>query len=119
MAQRVITTMEDDLDGGEADETVRFGLDGTEYEIDLNTANAAKLRGELAKYKLAARHAKPAVASSRRVRRVSSVSGVPRHDLAEIRTWASENGFSVAPRGRVPGNVVEAYKNATADTAEA
>ncbi|MDN5803406.1 MAG: Lsr2 family protein, partial [Microlunatus sp.] len=40
--------LEDDYDGGEADETVSFGLDGAEYEIDLSTANATELRNGLA-----------------------------------------------------------------------
>jgi len=40
MAQKVTVELEDDLDGSPADETVRFGLDGTEYEIDLSEKNA-------------------------------------------------------------------------------
>ena len=36
MAQQVQTLFVDDLDGSEAEGTARFGLDGTEYEIDLN-----------------------------------------------------------------------------------
>jgi hypothetical protein len=35
MAQRVTATLEDDLDGGPADETVRFGFGGAEYEIEV------------------------------------------------------------------------------------
>jgi len=34
----------DDLDGTEAGETVRFELDGRNYEIDLSTPNANELR---------------------------------------------------------------------------
>ena len=48
MAQRVQIILEDDYDGGEADETVSFSLDGAEYEIDLSSANAAELRNALA-----------------------------------------------------------------------
>jgi hypothetical protein len=44
MAQKVTVTLEDDLDGGPAAETVRFGLDGAEYEIDLSKKNAAAFR---------------------------------------------------------------------------
>ena len=44
MAQKVRIILEDDLDGGPADETIRFGLDGAHYEIDLSSANAARLR---------------------------------------------------------------------------
>ena len=46
MAQKVTVELEDDLDGGPADETVRFGVDGSEYEIDLSTKNAAAFRRE-------------------------------------------------------------------------
>ncbi|NED92620.1 Lsr2 family protein, partial [Streptomyces sp. SID11233] len=49
-AQKVQVLLVDDLDGGEADETVTFALDGKSYEIDLTTANADKLRGLLEDY---------------------------------------------------------------------
>ena len=48
MAQRVQIILEDDYDGGVAEETVSFGLDGAEYEIDLSAKNAANLRDALA-----------------------------------------------------------------------
>ncbi len=47
MAKTVIVKLTDDLDGGDADETVDFALDGKAYEIDVSAANAAKLRGAL------------------------------------------------------------------------
>jgi hypothetical protein len=50
MAQKVQALLIDDLDGGEADSTVRFGLDGTEYEIDLSAKNAEALRKALGRY---------------------------------------------------------------------
>ena len=50
MAQKIQTLFIDDIDGGEAEGTVRFGLDGTDYEIDLSAKNAAALRKALAKY---------------------------------------------------------------------
>ncbi len=50
MAKETITRLIDDLDGGEADETVKFGLDGVQYEIDLSKDNAAKLREALQPY---------------------------------------------------------------------
>ena len=50
MAQRVVVTLSDDIDGSEAAETIAFGLDGKSYEIDLNQANAKKLRKALAPY---------------------------------------------------------------------
>ena len=45
MAKTVIVKLTDDIDGGDADETVHFALDGKTYEIDLSAANAATLRG--------------------------------------------------------------------------
>ena len=47
MAKTVIVKLTDDLDGTDAEETVRFSLDGLSYEIDLNAENAAKLRDAL------------------------------------------------------------------------
>ena len=44
MAKTVIVRLTDDIDGGDADETVYFSIDGTAYEIDLSTANATRLR---------------------------------------------------------------------------
>lgn len=50
MASKTVVELFDDLDGGRADETVRFALDGVEYEIDLSRANAAALRDVLAEF---------------------------------------------------------------------
>ena len=50
MAQKVQVLLVDDLDGGEARETVSFALDGVTYEIDLSEANASKMRDQLAKW---------------------------------------------------------------------
>ena len=57
MAQKITVTLEDDLDGGPADQTVRFGLDGAEYEIDLSASNATAFRARLAPYTARARKA--------------------------------------------------------------
>ena len=55
MAQKIQTLFIDDLDGSAAEGPVRFGLDGTEYEIDLNAGHAKELRDALARYVDAAR----------------------------------------------------------------
>jgi hypothetical protein len=55
MAQKITVTLEDDLDGAPADQTVRFALDGTEYEIDLSASNATAFRERLAPYTARAR----------------------------------------------------------------
>jgi len=57
VAQKIQTLLIDDLDGSEAEGTVRFGLDGSEYEIDLNAGHARALRDALARYVRAARRA--------------------------------------------------------------
>ena len=54
------TLFVDDLDGGEAEGTVRFGLDGTEYEIDLTAQHAQQLRDALVRYVAAGRRVGPA-----------------------------------------------------------
>lgn len=110
MAQRVVTELTDDTNGKPADETVTFGLDGREYEIDLTSKNAAALRKAFDVY----------VKNGRRVggRRPRS-SGAPRSsnpkselDTRAVREWAGKNGFQVSERGRIPGNVLQAYKAA-------
>lgn len=105
MAQRVVIRLEDDLDGSEADETVRFGIDGVNYEIDLSTKNATKLRDELQAY----------VESGRRVGGRRTTGAAKRRagsDVGEIRTWAREHGYEVSDRGRVSAEVRAAYEAA-------
>ena len=63
MAQKITVTLEDDLDGGPADETVRFGLDGAGYEVDLSKKNATALRKQLAPF---IEHARKAGRAQRR-----------------------------------------------------
>ncbi len=101
MAQRVQVILEDDYDGGEADETVAFGLDGSDYEIDLSEANATQLRDALAPWMANARK------TGGRRKRGMKQSGGP--GSAEIRAWAQENDMPVSSRGRVPAEVREAY----------
>ncbi|QDP95206.1 Lsr2 family protein [Microlunatus elymi] len=105
MAQRVQIILEDDFDGGEADQTVAFGLDGSDYEIDLSSENAAKLRDALAPWVASAR--KTGGRRSRRTPRTGSGPG-----SAEIRAWAQENGMQVSARGRVSAEVRDAYARA-------
>jgi hypothetical protein len=113
MAQKTIVQLIDDLDQGSADETVSFGLDGANYEIDLSAKNAAKLRDALANYVANARRvgrgatARPA-GSGRRGRGARS----DREQVQAMREWARKNGFQVNDRGRIPAQVVEAYHSA-------
>jgi Lsr2 len=103
MAQKVQVLLEDDLSGGPADDTVRFGLDGAVYEIDLNSENASKLRESLQPFVEHAR--KAAGARQRRSRGVTS-----RQRSAEIRSWAKQSGIQVSERGRIPADVIAKYE---------
>ena len=105
MAQKVHITLEDDLDGGDASETVAFGLDGRSYEIDLNNKNAKALREALAKYVGAARRAGGRAAGAKRRTQVGT-------SAREIRDWARSNGRKVPDRGRIPSDVREAFEAA-------
>ncbi len=107
MAQRIQTLLIDDLDGGEAAGTVRFGLDGTEYEIDLSAAHSDELRKALELYRAHARRAGGTAKGAARSRRASASV-----DTAKVREWAKGQGIEVKDRGRVPAGVVEQYKTA-------
>ncbi|RSS79359.1 Lsr2 family protein [Streptomyces sp. WAC06614] len=109
MAQKVQVLLVDDLDGGEADETVTFALDGKTYEIDLTTANAEKLRGLLEPYLKGGRRTGGRAAGRAKGGRAVAASGNP--DTAEIRAWAKAQGMNVNDRGRVPAEIREAYEN--------
>ncbi|GGU30455.1 histone-like nucleoid-structuring protein Lsr2 [Streptomyces lavendofoliae] len=109
MAQKVQVLLVDDLDGGEADETVTFALDGKTYEIDLTTANADKLRGLLEPYTKSGRRTGGRSAAGRGKGRAAA-GGSP--DTAKIRAWAKENGYNVNDRGRVPADIKQAYEDA-------
>lgn len=104
MAQRVHIVLEDDLDGGKADETVTFALDGATYEIDLSKKNAAKLRDVLAPYVGTAR--KVTGRTPRKSSRGRSAGGP---SASDVREWARSAGYDVSDRGRVPAEVRTAY----------
>ena len=109
MAQRVEVVLIDDIDGGNAAETVTFALDGVTYEIDLSDKNARKLRDDLATWTGHARRAGTAKASARR--RAGS-GAAKRTDLAAVREWARANGHDVSDRGRISADVQAAYDKA-------
>ena len=112
MAQKIQTLFIDDIDGGEAEGTVRFALDGAEYEIDLSARHSEELRSALGKY---VSHARKVGGASRRSvrpgRGTKSINGAV--NTTEIRNWARENGFAIKDRGRVPADLVAKYQVAT------
>ena len=112
MAQKVTVQLVDDLDGGPADETVSFSLDGVSYEIDLSTANAAAFRDAVASYVGNARRAGGRSSAGRASTGRRRGGGDNR--TAQIREWARANGHQVNERGRIAASVREAYEKAHA-----
>ncbi len=112
MAQKVQVLLLDDLDGGEASETVTFGLDGATFEIDLSEGNAKKLRDLLSNYTGAARRVGSSGGGRRSGRATRTGSGrapMDRDQAAAIRAWAKKQGLKVSDRGRIPASIVEQY----------
>jgi hypothetical protein len=109
MAQQIQTLFIDDIDGGPAEGTVRFGLDGTDYEIDLSTEHSEELHKVLAGYVTHARKAAGAARRGPRGRRDDSAL-----DTRKVREWAKAEGIDIKERGRVPAEVIEKYKAAGA-----
>jgi hypothetical protein len=107
VAQRVTVALEDDLDGGPADETLRFAFGGADYEIDLSKKNAAAFRKRLAPF---VEHARKA---GRAQPRRQSRTAASRQRSGDIRAWAKDHGIAVSERGRIPASVVEQYQAAT------
>jgi len=103
MAQKVTVTLEDDLDGGAADETVRFGIDGADYEIYLSSKNARRFRKQVTPFIEHARKASRGL--SRRAARTTS----SRQHSGDIRAWAKAHSIAVSDRGRIPATVAEQY----------
>ncbi|MBU8857659.1 MULTISPECIES: Lsr2 family protein [unclassified Micromonospora] len=122
MAKQVIHKLIDDLDGGDADETVRFALDGVNYEIDLSVANAKNLREVFAPYTAngtkvgrggfvgAGRTARGmAAVGEGRAARAGRGAAADKEQNKAIRDWAKRAGKDVSDRGRIPQNVVDEY----------
>lgn len=108
MAQKVSVQLLDDLDGGEAVETIVFALSGQSYEIDLSEKNAAKLRKALAPFVEAGRKQ----GGSRRTPKRIAVPSSDRPNPVDVRAWAESQGIEVAARGRVPAEVVAKFQAA-------
>jgi hypothetical protein len=115
MAQKVEVTLVDDLDGGSADETMTFALDGVTYEIDLSKSNAKKLRDSLNPYVSAARRLSRAGARSGRTRSRSGRARAGSNgevETSDIRAWARSRGIKVNERGRISADIVSQYESA-------
>lgn len=109
MAQKVQVVLLDDVDGGVADETVTFSLDGTTYEIDLASARAQELRASLATWVGHARRVGGRTTTSRSGNRGGRVVSRGASNAQAIREWAKANGHHVSERGRISAEVKAAY----------
>lgn len=107
MTQKITVALEDDLDGGPAEETLRFAIGGSDYEIDLNSRNAAAFRRQLAPF---IEHARKISGTQRRQPGRTAAS---RAQSETIRAWAKGQGIAVSDRGRIPASVIERYEAAT------
>ena len=112
MARIETLRLVDDLTGDPGDETVDFAVDGSRYEIDLTSANAAKLRDALATYIRGARRSTAAGPLRRRrgPGTSSSLSTERRQHNNAIRAWARQRGYTIGDRGRIPDEIVDAYE---------
>ncbi len=109
MARKVQVHLVDDIDGSVADETVKFALDGTAYEIDLSGEHSDELRKAVARYIVAGRRATAGVVTGTRTP-TSSSARMSRAQSLAIREWAKSEGIELSGRGRIPASVVERYE---------
>lgn len=108
MAKREKTSLVDDLDGGEAHEKVRFAIDGRTYVIDLSKENSAKLRDALAPFVSAARRRTGRRGTAARTAPARTASD--REQNHAVREWALQQGMRISERGRIPSDVIRAYR---------
>lgn len=114
MAERIILV--DDLDGTPITDgrggTVRFTIDDSAYDIDLNLnlnlKNTSRLRAALAPFTDVARTTST-TGARRRVSVPASAGRKSPEMLAAIRHWARQNGHTVPATGRIPTPIQAAY----------
>ena len=111
MARKVTQIIEltDDIDGGKADQTVSFAINGSNYEIDLSKKNASAFNKAIKPYLDSARKVR---GTRGRTASAASGRGKSRTDLGDIRAWAKSQGYEVSDRGRIPASVTDAYDSA-------
>ncbi|NLG48250.1 Lsr2 family protein [Gordonia sp. (in: high G+C Gram-positive bacteria)] len=109
MAKKTVIQIVDDIDGAELDEyeTVRWSLDGKSYEFDTSPEHAEEFRNHVATYVAASRST-----GGRQAGRRQAATGRSANNTRAVRQWASENGYTVSDRGRIPADIVAAYEAA-------
>ncbi len=113
MAQKVMLI--DDLDGSEGAETIKYSVDGQDYEIDLSEKNAERFRSMLKEFIDVSRQVEQAPVltfTPARTSRRQSSGGSGRDDIAQIRQWAEAQGMKVNARGRIKKEIIDAYDEA-------
>lgn len=117
MAQRTTVALVDDIDGGQADETVSFDLDGVDYTIDLSADHARELRDIMAPYVAVATRT-----GGRRQTKPKALKPVPsfraeqprpsrehQERVRKVREYAKAQGLGVGDKGRIPKHIFELY----------
>ncbi len=110
MAKITTVTLVDDIDGTEADETIEFAYRGKGYKIDLSEGNAKEFDGAVAGFIESATSLGRVVIGGRSVIPTSGRKpSVDKEQNQAIREWARKRGLKVSDRGRIPGEVLDAY----------
>lgn len=106
MAKRTVVKYVDDLDGKPLGDpvTVRFGVDGKQFEFDTSATHAKQFQKVVDRYIAVARRGGPAG-----VRHLTSAGARSKEQTQAIRDWARKNGHEVSDRGRIPTTIVEAF----------
>ncbi len=118
MATQIIKKLLDDLDGGDADDTINFAMDGITYKIDLSHKNASEFRELMAKYQEAAERtgrvgSPPSLRTTSAASYSTATNAANRELNNKIRTWAGANGYELSDRGRIPQYIQDAYHSGT------
>src|ERR1700722_13332110 len=108
MAQRVIVQLDCDMDNksGADVETVTFGFQGTNYELELCAKHRKNFDATLRDLVGSARRVSAARRAPSKVRHPRASQ---REENADIRAWATANGLKVSERGRIAADVIEQF----------
>lgn len=122
MARKEILSFVDDLDGTELDvedvHTIDWSWLGVDYRLDVSSENLDKIEnGKVPLARLLAvstrvggrRQSTAPKATTGGSQRSTQSRARSSTDAAAVREWAASNGYDIAPRGRIPGAVLEAY----------
>lgn len=116
MAQQVVTQLVDDITGKDIPEgegqTIQFAFGGYTYEIDLDGKNARKFSDAMSVYINHGRRTGKTTSAPLRRSGASTKAASTEIDNNAVRAWAAKNGYQVSQRGRIKGEIIEAYQAA-------